>query len=124
MYVRRLLLLAAIGAFASSNSLIADVYHPKKVGIGTHDPTERLTLYAGNFALQTADNLEDQSILFQNAELDYTWRIYRTDVDGAGDTDQSRSVDEQRTAAAAWLGTGRPCFIQLQRHRRITRTDR
>ena len=82
MYVRRLLLLAAIGAFASSNSLMADVYHPKKVGIGTHDPTERLTLYAGNFALQTADNLEDQSILFQNAELDYTWRIYRTDVDG------------------------------------------
>ena len=82
MYVRRLLLLAAIGAFASSNSLMADVYHPKKVGIGTHDPTERLTLYAGNFALQTEDNLEDQSIVFQNADLDYTWRIYRTDVDG------------------------------------------
>ena len=82
MYVRRLLLLAAMGAFASSNSLMADVYHPKKVGIGTHHPTERLTLYAGNFALQAADNLEDQSILFQNTELDYTWRIYRTDVDG------------------------------------------
>ncbi len=50
------------------------------VGIGTTSPTQLLSVYDGELVLQTDDNLEDQSILFQNAGGMYTWRIYRTDA--------------------------------------------
>jgi len=50
------------------------------VGIGTTSPSQLLSVYGGEFLLKTDDNLEDQSILFQNAGGRYTWRIYRTDA--------------------------------------------
>lgn len=53
-----------------------------RVGVGTTAPTDKLTLYAGDFALRTDNNTKDQSILFRNVGASYTWRIYRTDAGG------------------------------------------
>ena len=50
------------------------------VGIGTGEPAEKLTVYDGNLSLQTNNNSEDQSVLYQNSGGFYTWRLYRTNA--------------------------------------------
>ena len=56
------------------------VHSNGNVGIGTAKPTQKLSVYDGEFVLQTEDNTHDQSILFQNSAGAYTWRLYRTDA--------------------------------------------
>ena len=56
------------------------VHSNGNVGIGTAKPTQKLSVYDGEFVLQTEDNTHDQSILFQNSGGYYTWRLYRTDA--------------------------------------------
>ena len=56
------------------------VHNNGNVGIGTAKPTQKLSVYDGEFVLQTEDNTHDQSILFQNSAGAYTWRLYRTDA--------------------------------------------
>ncbi len=48
-------------------------------GLGTETPTQMLTIYDGNLNLRTSDNANHQSILFQNADGKYAWRIFAQD---------------------------------------------
>lgn len=50
------------------------------VGIGTTSPSDKLTLYDGEFTLQNNNNTQNQGIAFQNSGGSYTWRMYRTDA--------------------------------------------
>ncbi|MCB0375614.1 MAG: hypothetical protein KDD04_06820, partial [Sinomicrobium sp.] len=50
------------------------------VGVGTSTPSDKLTVYDGELALQTSNNNGAQGMLFQNSENSYTWRMYRKDA--------------------------------------------
>lgn len=90
------------------------------VGIGTASPTQKLSLFDGELALQVADNLNEQSILFQNSGGNYTWRLYRSNAGGsladfhiAGGTDSANfTVLPNRltidTDGAVGIGTDNP----------------
>ncbi len=62
-------------------------YAGGKVGIGTSTPTQKLTVYDGEFVLQTDNNSDKQGLLFQNAGAAYTWRMYRNQVGTTNNAD-------------------------------------
>ncbi len=49
------------------------------MGIGTPSPTQKLTVYDGDIALQTSNDTQHQSILFQNSGNSYPWRMRAQD---------------------------------------------
>src|SRR5262249_25747022 len=87
------------------------------LGIGTASPTQKLSVYGGNLALQTNDNAQPQSLFFQNSGGYYTWRMYRADAGsgfadlrfaGGSTPDPNALTDALTLAHAGNIGIGPP----------------